>query len=174
MAKEKTVKFFITMNTFDKKEVEGTIRVFDECPDEQWGFRKISDCYWNVTHIRSGLEAVSGRSKGQCTKELKRLLSNPELVKQIKEHADIDETIKQHKKDFERACLRNKTFVKLRTEFKELTGITCPIDVIIGGLDIIKLDEMIKTPDNVSMDEHLRNLYGDRAAEIVNEMIEAI
>ena len=62
----------------------------------------------------------------------------------------------------------------MRNEFQELTGITVPIDPLIGGLDIIRLDKKLQTPDNVSMADHLKNKYGDRASQIVDEMINNI
>lgn len=171
MAKAKTEKFFIANNRFEKEEVEGVIRTFAECPNEQWGYRKISASFWNVTHIRSGLEAVQGTSQASCTKRLKDMLSNKKIVEHIQNMKNIDETIAERKEQFEKNALKNKKFAKLREEFKEITGITCPIDPIIGGLDIVKLDEMLGTPDGTSMADHLTNKYGARANEIIDEMI---
>lgn len=171
MVKAKTEKFFIANSNYEKEEVEGVIKTFDECPNEKWGYRKISDHLWNVTHIRSGLEAVQGSSQASCTKSLKNMLSNKKVVEHIQNMKNIDETIAERKEQFEKNALKNKKFAKLREEFKQITGITCPIDPIIGGLDIVKLDEMLGTPDNVSMADHLTNKYGERANAIVDEMI---
>ena len=82
--------------------------------------------------------------------------------------------IEQHNKDLEKQAKKNKKFQKLRNEFQELTGITCPIDPILSGIDIVKLDKMIGTPDNVSMADYLKNKYGDRASQIVDEMVNNI
>lgn len=166
----KTEKFFIADSNYEKQEVEGIIKTFDECPNEKWGYRKVSDNLWNVTHIRSGLEAVQGSSQASCTKQLKKLLSNKKVVENIQHVKDIDETIAERKEQFEKKALANKKFQKLRNEFQELTGITVPIDPLIGGLDIIRLDKKLQTPDNVSMADHLKNKYGDRASQIVDEM----
>ena len=174
MAKAKTEKFFIANNRFEKEEVEGIIKTFDECPNEQWGFRKVSNHLWNVTHIRSGLEAVQGSSQASCTKSLKNMLSDKKVVEHIQHIKGIDETIAERKEQFEKKALKNKKFQKLREEFKELTGITCPIDPILGGVDIVRLDRMIRTPDNISMSTHLKNKYGDRASQIVDEMVNNI
>ena len=171
MAKAKTEKFFIANNRFEKEEVEGIIKTFDECPNEQWGYRKISDHLWNVTHIRSGLEAVQGSSQASCTKSLKNMLSNKKIVERIQHIKGIDETIAERKEQFEKKALQNKKFHKLREEFKELTGITCPIDPILGGVDIIKLDKIIGTPDDVSTSDYLKDKFGDRANQIIDEMV---
>lgn len=174
MAKAKTEKFFIANNRFEKEEVEGIIKTFDECPNEQWGFRKVSNHLWNVTHIRSGLEAVQGSSQASCTKSLKNMLSNKKVVEHIQHIKGIDETIAERKEQFEKRALKNKRFAELREEFKQITGVTCPIDPILGGIDIVKLDEMIGTPDNVSMSDYLKSKYGERADKIVDEMVNNI
>lgn len=171
MAKSKTVKFFIANSFFEKEEVEGIIKTFDECPNEQWGFRKFSNRLWNVTHIRSGLEAVQGTSQKDCERQLKDMLASKKIVEHIQNIPNIDETIAQRKDEVEKKALKNKKFQKLREEFKQITGITCPIDPILGGVDIVRLDRMIRTPDNISMSTHLKNTYGDRANAIVDEMI---
>ena len=174
MAKAKIEKFFIASNRFEKEEVEGTIKIFDECPNEQWGYRKISNSFWSVTHIRSGLAAVQGETQASCTKQLKNMLSNKKIVEYLQHVKGIDETIAERKEQFEKKAIQNKKFHKLREEFKELTGITCPIDPILSGVDIVKLDKMIGTPDNVSMADYLKNKYGDRASQIVDEMVNNI
>lgn len=63
-----------------------------------------------------------------------------------------------------------KQFHNLRNEFAYITNIQIPYD--ITGIDIIKLDELIQTPDNVSMADHLTNKYGERATAIVEELID--
>lgn len=174
MAKAKTEKFFIANSNYEKEEVEGIIRIFDECPNEQWGYRKITDHLWNITHIRSGLEVVQGSSQAECTKSLKNMLSSKKVIEHLQHVKGIDETIAERKEQFERRALQNKKFAKLREEFKELTGITCPIDLILGGVDIVKLDEIIGTPKDVSMSDHLINKYGERANQIIDEMVNNI
>ena len=164
-------KFFIANNKFEKEEVEGIIKTFKECPNEQWGFRKINDHLWNVTHIRSGLEAVHGKTQAVCTKNLKNLFKSEKVLEHIKNMKSIDETIEQVKTDYENRTLKNKRFMELREEFKQITGITCPVDCIVGGVDIIKLDEIIGTPDGISLSDYLKNEYGNRASEIINEMV---
>ena len=82
--------------------------------------------------------------------------------------------IEQYNNDLEKQAKKNKKFQKLRNEFQELTGITVPIDPLIGGLDIIRLDKKLQTPDNVSMADFLKNKYGERASKIVDEMINNI
>lgn len=164
-------KFFIANSDFEKEEVEGTIKTFKECPNEEWGYRKISDSNWNVTHIRTGLEVVHYNSKQACTRALKKLFDNPSAINYIKTLPPIDEVLKQRKEKFEQEIISEKKFKELYEEFKKLTGISCPIDVILKGVDIIKLDEILGTPDNISMSDHLKSKYGDRASEIIDEMI---
>ena len=164
-------KFFIALSNFKKKEVEGEIRTFDECPNEQFGYRKIGDSNWNVTHIRSGLEVVHHKSKGACTKELKKLLSNPQVVSIIQTTPNIDEGLEKRKVKAKEQILENKTFKKLYDEFKVLTGISCPLDLVLQRVDIIELDKLIGTPDGTSMSYYVKTKYGDRANEILDEMI---
>ena len=165
-------KFFIAQSNFKKEEVEGEIRTFNECPNEQFGYRKIGDSNWNVTHIRSGLEVIHCKSKSACTKELKRLLSHPEIVKQIQATLDIDTVLEKRKKEAENQILENKTFKELYDEFKKITGISCPLDIIFGGIDIVKLDKLIETPDGTSMTDYIKTKYGNRANEVIDAMTE--
>ena len=59
---------------------------------------------------------------------------------------------------------------KLRKEFGKITGIYPPYTVYPFYIDIVKLDEMLKTPDGTSMNDFLTQKYGKRAAEIIDEL----
>ena len=39
------------------------------------------------------------------------------------------------------------------------------------GFDVVKLDDRLKTPDGVSMREHLRKTHGDKAVEYVEALM---
>ena len=167
----KTEKFIIANNYFEKQEVEGTIKTFDECPNEKWGYRKVREGLWNVTHIRSGLEAVQGKTQAECTKSLKNILSNPKVVEFIHKTPDIDTAIAQRKAKEQEKYAKVKKFNKLSDNFYKLTGIRVPRDTITCGLDIIKLDEMLHVPDNISMADYLTQKYGKKASDIINKMV---
>ena len=169
----KTVKFKIALGT-GISEVEGYIKTFKECPNEEFGFRKLYTDHWEVTHIRSGFQVTRGKTQKECTAKLQEIFKDEQKLEVIHNAKTIEEMIEQHNKDLEKQAKKNKKFQKLRNEFQELTGITCPIDPILSGVDIIKLDRMIGTPDNVSMADHLKNKYGERASQIVDEMINNI
>jgi len=42
---------------------------------------------------------------------------------------------------------------------------------LITGFDIIKFDEDIRTPDGISCSDHIAAAYGERAGEIVKNLI---
>lgn len=165
----KTVKFKIALGT-GISEVEGYIKTFKECPNEEFGFRKLNADRWEVTHIRSGFQVTQGKTQKECTAKLQEIFKDEQKLKIIHDAKTIEEMIEQYNKDLETRAKKNKKFQKLRNEFQELTGITVPIDPLIGGLDIIRLDEKLQTPDNVSIADHLKNKYGDRASQIIDEM----
>lgn len=169
----KTVKFKIALGT-GISEVEGYIKTFKECPNEEFGFRKLYTDHWEVTHIHSGFMVTRGKTQKECITKLQEIFKDEQKLKVIHNAKTIEEMIEQHNKDLEKRAKKNKKFQKLRNEFQELTGITCPIDPILSGVDIIKLDRMIDTPDNVSMADHLKNKYGERASQIIGEMINNI
>lgn len=169
----KTVKFKIALGT-GISEVEGCIKTFKECPNEEFGFRKLYTDHWEVTHIRSGFQVTQGKTQKECIEKLQEIFKDEKKLEIIHNAKTIEEMIEQHNKDLEKRAKKNKKFQKLRNEFQELTGITCPIDPILSGVDIIKLDRMIGTPDNVSMADHLKNKYGERASQIIREMINNI
>ena len=168
-----TVKFKIALET-GISEVEGYIKTFKECPNEDFGFRKLHADRWEVTHIRSGFQVTRGKTQKECIANLQEIFKDEQKLTIIHDAKTIEEMIEQHNKDLEKQAKKNKKFQKLRNEFQELTGITVPIDPLIGGLDIIRLDKKLQTPDNVSMADHLKNKYGDRASQIVDEMINNI
>lgn len=169
----KTIKFKIALGA-GISEVEGYIKTFKECPNEEFGFRKLYTDHWEVTHIRSGFMVTRGKTQKECITKLQEIFKDEQKLEVIHNAKTIEEMIEQHNKDLEKQAKKNKKFQKLRNEFQELTGITCPIVPILSCVDIIKLDRMIGTPDNVSMADHLKNKYGERASKIVDEMINNI
>lgn len=169
----KTVKFKIALGT-GISEVEGYIKTFKECPNEEFGFRKLYADRWEVTHIRSGFQVTRGKTQKECIANLQEIFKDEQKLKIIHDAKTIEEMIEQHNKDLEKQAKKNKKFQKLRDEFQKLTGITVPIDPLIGGLDIIRLDKKLQTPDNVSMADFLKNKYGERASKIIDEMINNI
>ena len=169
----KTVKFKIALGT-GISEVEGYIKTFKECPNEEFGFRKSYTDNWEVTHIRSGFQVTQGKTQKECIAKLQEIFKDEQKLKIIHDAKTIEEMIEQYNKDLEKRAKKNKKFQKLRNEFQELTGITVPIDPLIGGLDIVRLDRKLQTPDNVSMADFLKNKYGERASKIVDEMISNI
>lgn len=169
----KIVKFRIALGT-GISEVEGYIKTFKECPNEEFGFRKLYADRWEVTHIRSGFLITRGKTQKECIANLQEIFKDEQKLKIIHDAKTIEEMIEQHNKDLEKQAKKNKKFQKLRNEFQELTGITVPIDPLIGGLDIIRLDKKLQTPDNVSMADFLKNNYGERASKIIDEMINNI
>ena len=170
---EKTIKFKIALGA-GISEVEGYIKTFKECPNEEFGFRKLYTDHWEVTHIRSGFMVTRGKTQKECITKLQEIFKDEQKLEVIHNAKTIEEMIEQHNKDLEKQAKKNKKFQKVRNEFQELTGITCPIVPILSCVDIIKLDRMIGTPDNVSMADHLKNKYGERASKIVDEMINNI
>lgn len=60
-------------------------------------------------------------------------------------------------------------------EFLEITGIDLAMYFSrVGGLDIVELDERIGTPTeerNISMKEYMREQYGDRSVEIIEDIL---
>ena len=169
----KTVKFKIALG-IGISEVEGYIKTFKECPNEEFGFRKSYTDNWEVTHIRSGFQVTQGKTQKECTAKLQEIFKDEQKLKIIHDAKTIEEMIEQYNKYLEKRAKKNKKLQKLRNEFQELTEITCPIDPILRGVDIIKLDRMIGTPDNVSMADHLKNTYGERASQIIREMLNNI
>jgi len=169
---QKKITFKIAMGN-GIEEVEGIIKSFKECPNEEFGIRKVLDV-WEATHIRSGLLVTRGKTQKICLDNLKNIFNDVEKLKAIHEAKDIDTVIEEHKEWLAKQAKKNQKFQKLRNEFRELTGITCPIDPLIGGINIIKFDKMLGTPDNVSISDYLKEKYGERANQIVDEMINNI
>ena len=155
------------------EEVEGVIKTFKECPNEKFGLRHV-DGFWEVTHLRSGYLVARGVTRKICLNNLMNVFNDSDKVKEIHEAKDIEIVTKEQKEYFEKRAENNRKFHKLRDELKEHTGITCPIDPLIGGIDIIRFDKMIGTPEDVSMSDFIKNKWGDRANQIIDEMVDTI
>lgn len=59
-------------------------------------------------------------------------------------------------------------------KFKKIFKFECPMDETHLFIDIVKLDELIETPDNISMAEFIIQKYGEEANNIVDELINLI
>lgn len=65
----------------------------------------------------------------------------------------------------------------LRRDFLNEFGFQAPINVSISAflgylfLDIVELDVKIKTPNNISTRDWIKNKFGDRAVKIIEEWI---
>lgn len=78
----------------------------------------------------------------------------------------------------EQAVRNRKLFKTYSDEFeqtfkmklKTYLDICSPVGLIIG-FDIIKFDEDIRTPDGVSCKDRVVALYGERAGEIIDNLL---
>jgi len=74
---------------------------------------------------------------------------------------------------------REKVFKshELKDEFYKIFGFCAPINRNVSPffgylvLDIVELDSMFDVPDGVSLKEHIKNKYGDKAVSVVEEWI---
>ena len=74
-------------------------------------------------------------------------------------------------KKLERSWYLRKRFFQ---EFKFYAPLNVNISAVLGYLflDIVELDNKLKTPDNVSTRDWIQQKFGNRAMEIVKEWIE--
>lgn len=162
-------KFDIAMGNCKKVRVDGNIETFEECPGEQFGFHKDTGSKkWTVTHIRSGLAIDDkGESLKKAKDNLKKVLSDPEKVRIIQQTPDLEEVLKQaryRKKKYER-------FSELKLKFMDITGIDLPRSSWTGGVDVVRLDTILQTPDGISLADYIKQKYGEDAYKIVAELI---
>lgn len=72
---------------------------------------------------------------------------------------------------------RDTYFQEHEQEFKSIFGFAPPRDFIMYQfgcglcLDVITLDKHLHTPDDISTNDYIQKVYGDRAAELVKNMI---
>lgn len=60
---------------------------------------------------------------------------------------------------------------ELLNKFKRIFGFDAPMDCMFA-LDIVALDERLKTPDRISLSEHIVKNYGEEADKLVDELID--
>ena len=63
-------------------------------------------------------------------------------------------------------------FGKHKFEFTNIFGLSIsPYAHPIFGFDIVKFDEDIKVPDNISCKNHINNKYGKAAVELIEKLM---
>ena len=72
---------------------------------------------------------------------------------------------------------RGEYFKAHTEEFTQIFGFTPPRDFLLYhfgcglSLDVIKLDEKLRTPDGISTNDYIKQLYGETAVNMVLQMI---
>ena len=62
--------------------------------------------------------------------------------------------------------------VSLQKEFRDVFGIELKsLTHPLFGFDVVKFDEIIKTPDGVSCADHVKATYGDDALKMIENML---
>ena len=166
----KLSNFYIIKDNLEKQEVLGKIINIEELPDEDFGIVKNSRNYYSMYHVKSGLYMFEGKSTRECTKILKNII-NEDTIKVIKAQKNIDETIKNKWKELDEKLKVNLRFQELREEFEHITNLVVPINPWTKSIDVVKLDDKLKTPNGISILDFINSKYGLRAKQLVEEMV---
>lgn len=144
----------------ETEEVTGKIWQSFLYPNQVFGLRK-ENGKWVVDHIKSGrATGIEAKSEKDAVDELMKILNDSKKLKVIEDADTVDETVNKYQK-----------FEELQEEYKNITGTSLPMNYAFG-LDILKLDEQLNTPQGKSMKEVITERYGERASQIIEEIID--
>ncbi len=126
-------------------------------------------------------EVSTGRSVWTTTqkKKLKSMLdewiekiNHQEIIKLIQSHPKVEELPEIYERDKIDALQRKEDWAELT----KILGFTPKGDGLIMAmsgkftLDIIALDRKVNCPDGISLRDHIKNTYGERAEELVSKL----
>lgn len=143
----------------DVQEVEGKVFSVMTLPKHSFGVRKDGK-YYVADHINSGRSiGIEEKTEKAAIDKVFSVLTDKKKVEQIKNAPSVEETVNGY-----------KHLQALQMEFKELTDIELPINNAYG-VDLFKLDEIIETPEGVSMSDCIKEKYGVRADEVLQDIV---
>ena len=158
MPKKKTFKTLVGQHVVS---VEGTSYKIKELPDIQFFFYK--DNVWHLVEVTTGLEAFNGKTQKEVKEKIKSFLTNFS-VDHIRKSVESADTLEVAEAKF-------KSFQENRDKFQNIFGFPAPICPITGKLDVIKLDDLLKPTEGISLFDFITQKYGKKAAQLVESMI---
>lgn len=151
-------KYKIVMSAGTTEEVEGKIFQYMLLPKHSFGIRKEKE-FWVVDHIPSGRSCnIMEKTETAAFDALMNLLKDKNKVEVIKRACSIKQSLDN--------ISEYRTLIK---RLEEITKLDIPV---YGGLgiNIIKLDKMIQTPEGVSTLQHFKNTFGEEASNILEKI----
>ena len=159
MAKKKS--FYRVAGNREVEQVEGTSYKIKEVPDMEFFFYK--DTIWHLIQVNTGLKAFYGKTQKEVKEKVKSFVNNfnKDLLRQSRDNA---QKIIYVKKDYEK-------FSEQKNEFQKIFGFAPPVCVFTGRLDVLKLDNLLKPTEGISLSDFISSKYGESTAKLVEEML---
>jgi hypothetical protein len=156
------------------REINGEIFEFGIHPKlEDYGFNPTR---YSMSEVRTGLALWWSGTKKECHRMFEEWCNKsvPDVVyKVIMGHPPVTDL----PEIYEHTRIENIQRKEWWKELKEILGFTPKLDGLITGvngkisLDILWLDTKLRCPDGISLKDHIKQSYGDRAEELVSKLI---
>lgn len=146
----------IIMDNGNMVDVKGKVFQTMLMPKHSFGIRKIEKGYI-VDHIQSGMNlAIKEKTENEAFEKLQELLKDKEKVAKIKATLTLKEIAE-----------KVKHFKENVNEFEQITNLRLPVTVF--GVDARELDAKLEHPPDTA--GYIQEKYGDRACELIEEMM---
>ena len=157
--KEK-IKVFDIFNTNEVVEIEANPIIIDENKTYLYLYQSRNK-FWYIYELTTGLTAFSNKKRKVCIDFLDK-----------QENVDYINLVVLETSTLEEVCKNRIEWNDLYNEFVTIFSFNPPID--FWGLDIIRLDSLLKVPqvDGVSTSSFILEHYGKRGVEVVERMLE--
>ena len=119
---------------------------------------------WSISDVKSGLNCFTEDTKKAVIKKMTDFLSNDKNKKFTFECINNSISVSEYESNM------NK-FDTLRGELEQVLRFAVPICIWTKNIDTIRLDKMLNVPDGISTSDFIKNKYGQRAVDIINEML---
>lgn len=157
--KEK-IKVFDIFNIDEVVEIEANPIIIDENKTYLYLYQSRNK-FWYIYELTTGLTAFSNKKRKVCIDFLNK-----------QENIDYINIAVSEKPTLEEVCKNRIEWNNLYKEFTTIFSFNPPVD--FWGLDVIRLDSLLKVPqvDGVSTSSFILEHYGKRGVEVVERMLE--
>jgi hypothetical protein len=137
---------------------------------------EFQDFYYSMSEVRTGLFMWSASTKLSCKKQLIEWLSKVDPKRAhnlITGHPPVEDLPEIYEHKVIEALQRKEDWKKLT----KILGFTPKGDGLVMAmsnkftLDIVALDKRVNCPDDISLSNHIKKVYGKEAEKLVSKLI---
>lgn len=164
-------KFLIQFLDSSTREVRGELLKHEKLPNVEFFVHRFNRKY-SISEKRTGRSLVEGcYSKKQAKNKFYKTIDSFGTPRKFNNRLKKQKSIEEFKQFF-----NNDLKSKEEKEFEEVFKMPMPLDRFVAKiygsryLDVIKLDEQLNVPDDISILDFVQIKYNGRARQLVDEL----